>query len=47
MTIKVEKTERWGYTVYFNDEVILECVAEDELKDVTIGMLMEFAEDAK
>lgn len=47
MTIKIEKNERFGYTVLFNDEVILECAGWDEIREATIDDLIGFAKDAE
>ncbi len=46
MTIKIEKDGRFGYTVLFNGEVILECVGWDELKETSMDELIGFAKDA-
>lgn len=39
--IKIEKDDMCGYTVYVNGEVLLECLAEDEVEEITVKELVE------
>lgn len=38
-----EHQQTMTYTVFFNGEVLLECLAEDEVSNLTIGELQELA----
>ena len=42
--IKIEKDEMCGYTVYVNGEVLLECLAEDEVGEITVKEIAEMYE---
>ncbi len=44
MHIEIKEDEQtMTYTVLVNGEVLLECLAEDEVSDLTIGELQEMA----
>lgn len=44
INIKIEKDEMCGYTVYVNGEVLLECLAEDEVEEITVKEITELYE---
>lgn len=45
--IEIVNHEECGYTVSVNGEVVLECLAEDELQPIKIGELKELYERNK
>lgn len=42
--IKIEKDEMCGYTVCVNGELLLECLAEDEVEEITVKEIAEMYE---
>lgn len=47
MNVSIEWFPHGGYTVYVNGEVVLECLAEDEVHEITLGDLVEMNEKLK
>lgn len=47
MNVSIEWFPHGGYTVYVNGEVVLECLAEDEMHEITLGDLVEMNEKLK
>lgn len=44
MTIEIRECEQtMTYTVYVNGEAVLECLAEDEVEELTLGEITEMA----
>lgn len=41
MKIETVYHKHGGYTVIVNDEIILECLSEDELGELTIALITE------
>ena len=44
INIQIVKHDECGYSVLVNDVVILECLAEDEVKEITVKDLIKLYE---